>query len=260
MKLILVFFFTIFFQLIGLYGQTAKDTINEVDENGLKNGYWIKLYPNGNIDYKGYFVKGRPAKIFKRYYKNGNIKSSFIYFDNNKACAAHIYGADSVLIATGLYRKEKRDSTWKYYRKNGELVSDENYRIGIKYGMSNTYYYNNKLYERFEYKNGKKDGVWKQYFEKGGLKIEGHYQNDKLQGKAIFYYPNGNVDHEGFYKDNVKNDAWNYYDERGNLLIQQRFDMGILKNKDEVEEYILQKRKKNGLDNRGTREELRSIR
>ena len=66
-----------------------------------------------------------------------------------------------------------------------------------------------------------------------------HYIKDKLQGKAVYYNTNGDIDHEGLYKDNVKNGAWNFYDENGKLLIQQRYDNGILKNRDEVNEYIM---------------------
>ncbi|GAH37310.1 unnamed protein product, partial [marine sediment metagenome] len=43
-----------------------KDTLlNQVDKNGLKQGYWKKYYDNGNIKYEGYFKNDKPTGELK---------------------------------------------------------------------------------------------------------------------------------------------------------------------------------------------------
>ena len=94
MRYTLCIILVIVFSVFAAFGQTIKvkaktDSINQVDEKGLKQGLWIKKYPNGNINYEGYFKDDRPVKLMKRYFENGDIKSSFIFYDNDRACAAH---------------------------------------------------------------------------------------------------------------------------------------------------------------------------
>ena len=224
-----------------VYGQTPGDTINQVDAQGLKQGLWIKEYANGQVDYEGYFKEGRPVKLMTRYYDNGDIKSKFVYYDNDKACAAHIFYKDSILMSQGLYRGEKKDSTWLFYNSKGIRVADENYKLGVKYGASHVYFGSGKLFELITWKQGKKTGEWKQFFETGTPKVEGNYVEDQLEGWTKFYYVDGGVSHEGLYRNNVKDGPWNHYDVKGNIEIVQRFDMGQLKNKKEVSEYIERK-------------------
>jgi len=109
-----------------VHGQTPGDSINQVDAQGLKQGFWVKNYANGQINYEGHFRDGRPAKLMTRYYDNGDVKSTFVYFDNDKACAAHIFYEDSVMMSQGLYREEKKDSIWSFYNRKGIKVADEN--------------------------------------------------------------------------------------------------------------------------------------
>ena len=224
-----------------ILAQTAGDSINQVDAQGLKQGYWIKKYRNGKVAYEGHFKDDRPVTLLARYYENGDIKSTFVYYDNNKACAAHIFYKDSVLMSQGLYRGEKRDSTWLFYNGGGVKVSTENYKLGVKHGTSTVFYASGTIYEQVTWKDGDKIGAWKQFFESGNKKVEGNYIDDKLDGWTRFYNVNGKGSHEGLYRNNVKDGPWNHYDDNGELDIQQRYDMGQLKNKKEVSAYIQKK-------------------
>ena len=218
--------------------QSEGDSINQVGPNGLKQGFWLKKYKNGKVAYQGYFKDDRPVRLLTRYYENGDLKSSFIYYDHDKACAAHVYYEDSILMSQGLYRGEKRDSTWIFYNVKGIKVSTENYQLGVKHGASVIYYPSGQVYEKLTWTKGEKTGAWEQFFESGNKKVVGNYINDQLSGWTVFYNVNGKVSHEGEYIKNVKDGPWNQYDDNGKLLIQQRFAMGRLKNKKEVSDYI----------------------
>lgn len=218
------------------------DTLNTVDDKGLKQGHWIQKYSNGIIKYDGYFRDDRPVKLMRKYYENGKIKSSFIYYDNDKACAAHIFYKDSVIMARGLYREEKKDSTWTFYNLKGRLVADENYKLGVKHGKSTIYNLAGDIYEQFTWIDGKREGPWLQFFDTGSKKVVGYYVSEKRHGWTTFYNPDGSVSHEGKYLLNVKDSIWNHYDAKGDIEIQQIYKRGHLKNRDEVNAFIERKK------------------
>ena len=64
------------------FAQEESDS-NRVDENGLKQGYWINRYADGVVMYQGYFITDCLARLMKRYHKNCNSKLTFIFFSNN---------------------------------------------------------------------------------------------------------------------------------------------------------------------------------
>ena len=126
-KYILLFCMGFVIMVSQAQNNSSTDSINQTDKQGLKQGFWIKKYPNGNIMYQGYFIDDKPAKLMKRFYENGEIKSTFLFYNNNKSCAAHIYYPDSLLMAMGTYKNGKRDSLWRFYSDQGPMVLQENY-------------------------------------------------------------------------------------------------------------------------------------
>ena len=58
--------------------------INITDQQGMKQGHWIKKYPNENIMYDGYFKDDHPVGEFKRYYEDQSLKSVLIYSDDGR--------------------------------------------------------------------------------------------------------------------------------------------------------------------------------
>ncbi|PCH91236.1 MAG: hypothetical protein COB85_09350 [Bacteroidetes bacterium] len=219
------------------FSQTDSDS-NQVNEKGLKQGFWVKYYPEGSLLYEGYFIDDRPARLMKRYHKNGAIKSNFIFYDNNKACAAHIFYKDSVLRAQGIYREEKKDSIWVFYNSKGLKVAEENYNMGVKNGLSVSFINGIKPYEKIVWKNGVKNGPWNQFFENGNPRVVGNYVEGKLQGKTTFYNVDGSIGHEGEYRDNIKHGTWVFNKEDGTHKINLIYNMGHVTNQDEYDEYL----------------------
>ena len=48
--------------------------LNQIDNNGQKQGLWKKSYENGNLRYKGQFNNDIPIGIFYYYYKSGELQ------------------------------------------------------------------------------------------------------------------------------------------------------------------------------------------
>jgi antitoxin component YwqK of YwqJK toxin-antitoxin module len=54
---------------------TGQQEINHTDNNGLKQGFWKRNYPNGRAMYEGVFNNDKPVGEWRRYHENGGLKS-----------------------------------------------------------------------------------------------------------------------------------------------------------------------------------------
>lgn len=97
------------FQLILLLSVTIArsqqaDTINRVDENGLKQGLWIRYYDaTSSIKSKGFYLDNVPEGPYWRYFENGQLKE------------------------TGKYNKQNHIGQQVTYYENGQLESIRNF-------------------------------------------------------------------------------------------------------------------------------------
>ena len=75
---------TLIFLLILCPLFAMSQDINKTDKNGLKQGVWMKTFPNGKIMYKGKFVDGYPVGRMERFHNNGNLKAILIFSEKGK--------------------------------------------------------------------------------------------------------------------------------------------------------------------------------
>ena len=47
--------------------------MNGYNSKGERHGYWEKYYPNGNLDYKGYYINDKRYGVWESYYPNGKL-------------------------------------------------------------------------------------------------------------------------------------------------------------------------------------------
>ena len=156
------------------------DTINRVDENNRKYGYWIYFFDgdSSRIEKEGMYINNRKNGVWKTYYPNGVLKSEITYVNNRPNGYARIY------------------------YKNGKL-SEEGYWKGTKWvGQYNYYYENgNKAYEWTFNEQGKRSGKQKYYYESGKLRIEGEWQDGKENGVIKEYFEDGSIKSEKLFAD-----------------------------------------------------------
>jgi len=232
-SLILLSFLWFEFQVTASF--LMNDTVNRTDEQGRKQGYWEKAYPNGNIMYRGYFKDDKPVKEMRRYYETGELKA-IMYFRPGKSLVKTIFYYDDGQIAgEGYYRDNRKDSLWTYYSfYTGAITSTETYCNGMKNGRDRKYYPGGAISEELEYKDNLREGVWKQYFEDGTLKQVSAYINDKVNGPYKLYWPNGNIYIEGRHVDNKRDGEWRFYSETGQLKYNIDYKMGFAENEEEI--------------------------
>lgn len=210
--------------------------INKTDKNGLKQGVWIKTYPNGKTMYKGKFVDGYPVGRMERFHNNGNLKAILIFSEKGKKAKAELYNESAQLTAKGNFIQTKKDSIWNYFDKNGNIRASETYQEAVKNGTSFYRFKNGKISESIEFVNGKRHGIWKRFFEDGNPFIEAIYKNGMLNGGFQGFYPNGVIEYGGEYQNNQKNGKWEHFSEKGELLFTIEYKNGIAINQDELDE------------------------
>src|SRR5689334_22489941 len=73
------FFLTFQFNFAQSFKVFKGDTINRVDNKGLKQGVWRYYYPTDTLFTESTFKNGKRTGIFKTCYKKGTVKSLLKY-------------------------------------------------------------------------------------------------------------------------------------------------------------------------------------
>lgn len=121
---------------------------NQIDVNGLKQGYWEKFYPNGIIQYSGTFKNNVPIGIFKRYNQDGDLVAEMSYLENSDKVYTKFYYPGEKLRAEGYYINKQKDSVWIYYSEEGFKINEVPYVNDKKHGTEKSFM-KAELYLRF---------------------------------------------------------------------------------------------------------------
>ena len=92
-KLLLFLFLFPFFSI--------SQTINKIDDYGMKQGVWSRNHKNGNVRYKGQFKDNKPQGLFYYYYESGALKAEKKFFHDGEAVATHFFYKDGKLQSSG---------------------------------------------------------------------------------------------------------------------------------------------------------------
>ena len=135
----------------------------------MKQGHWIKNYPNGNVMYDGYFKDDHPVGEFKRYYENNTLKSILIYSNDGSEAYAEIYHPNGSISSKGKYVNQLKEGKWQFFSEifTGYLITEEEYCMNIKNGVSLKFYPDSTVAEKVNYINDLKQGEWIKYYPDG---------------------------------------------------------------------------------------------
>lgn len=215
--------------------QAADTVYNQVDGNSLKQGYWQKRYPNGQLAYRAFFVDDRPRGLLVRYYENGAKMALIDYFDGGDTSFAQLFSAENKLIAKGRYLNEKKKhGLWEYY-KDGRLTMSESYSNGLPDGLSLLYYPSGKVFERKRFRQGKQEGLYEQLLEQGNPVFEAMFSAGMRNGGVRYYYPNNRIRIDGCYADNVRTGEWTFYAPDGAVTRKTTYVQGVASDKDAID-------------------------
>lgn len=233
-----------------------KQQLNRVDENGVKQGVWKKVYPNGKPAYEVFFRNGKPVGEYKRYHRNGKLKALLNYDENGEHATAQLFDDSGNLIAEGFYFGQKKDSVWHFYsvdknlaRAEGELknlrvkpgkiryiVAEEKYDKGQETGVWKSFYPSGVVAQTIEWADGKENGDFKQFHPNGKPKMEAKMKDGKRHGLVFFYYPNGSINVHGYYYQDKRHGKWTYYSTKGKEDKVIEYEYGEIVNGEKLED------------------------
>lgn len=202
-----------------------QDTLNKLDKNGKKHGYWVKS-ERDTLLYEGRFDHGDPTGLFVYYYPDKKIKSTVEYTQKGKEARAVMYHPNGAMMAVGRYWQQKKDSTWKYFSEAERVIAIEHYQKGVAHGEWLKYNHEGKIIEKIVYVNGQKNGEWLQYFDDGKIKIKAIYQNDLLNGSFMLYYSSGTFCIAGKYENSIPVGTWIHYNIKGEIEKKETYKDG----------------------------------
>jgi len=207
--------------------------INITDQNGYKQGNWIKKYPNGNILYEGFFKDNHPVGEFKRYYEDKTLKSILIYSSNGQEAVAEIFHPNGYIASKGKYINQLKEGKWQFFSEifKGYLVSEEQYSGNIRNGISLTFYPDSTVAEKVIYINNVKQGEWIKYYPDGKICLKSNYKDGKVNGKFEAWYENGAIQFSGQYKNDLRNGTWLIFNNIGSLKYKMQYLDGVTKDR-----------------------------
>lgn len=215
----------------------SQDTVNQVDAQGRKQGFWRKTDKDNLRVYEGRFKDDIPFGKFTYFYQNGKIRTISVISDEGRTARTTSWFPNGKLMAQGNYLDQKRDSLWQFFSEvDGTLVSEEFYAKGKKEGVEKNFYPGKGISESITWSSGIKDGIWKQFYDDGAPKLTGFYKNDEKEGSLKTFFVTGNLMVSGSYTNGHQDSIWIYYDDKGNVTLKEYYNDGILLKSEEFGE------------------------
>lgn len=156
-------------------------TTNSVDDNGLKQGYWVvKGYMTDDVNYgrndvvsEGSYVDNRKEGLWKKYSFAGKLRSEIFYVHN------------------------RPEGKYTIYYPNGQVEESGSWVQNKNTGSFRRFYANGNPQQKFEFSdNGKRNGLQQYFHENGQLELEINIVNGKEQGLMSRYYEDGELKEE----------------------------------------------------------------
>lgn len=197
---------------------------NQVDNQGRRQGHWIRTDKDGSKIFEGDFVDGQETGVFTYFYHNGTVRIRNTYSEPGRRCLHEAYDEQGHLLARGEYNQRNRDGLWRFYAEDGRLVKEASYKMGIKDGRHVVYERNGDTAEVAHWTNNHRNGRWWKRIGKSGY-ITGTYVNGGLEGRLVEYNDEGQMVHEGYYADGLKHGGHTYF-QNGEPVIKERWVNG----------------------------------
>jgi len=207
--------------------------LNRTDNSGMKQGHWIKKYPDGSIMYDGFFRNDKPEGEFKRFYEDQTLKSVLVFYHAGTEADATLYYQNGLVASTGKYVNQLKEGVWKFFSfsNDGVLIADEIYKKDKKNGPSRKFYSDGTVAEVINYTNGARNGEWTKYYPDGSIYFRTGCVSGKLDGIFEAYFENGKTEISGQYRNDLREGRWIIYNENGSPRFNIEYSLGIPKNR-----------------------------
>lgn len=202
MKKILYLFIPIFICSISVgqglptYEIVEGDTINYIDENNLKQGFWkifgrMKRLPGYQPDQvieQGNYKNSRKMGLWTKFFPSGKTKSEIEYVNSRPNGAYKTYYENGQVEEEGTWKNNRNTQSFKRYYENGQVSQDFAFNTSGKRDGKQTYYYENgQVMIEADIEAGKEKFV-KEFYEDGSVKAEKAFVDGKLDAANTKVY------------------------------------------------------------------------
>ncbi|MCC6839699.1 MAG: toxin-antitoxin system YwqK family antitoxin [Flavobacteriales bacterium] len=165
-------------------GTAAADTLNQLDQQGRKQGWWQITgplpdkpdYTAGILYEEGRYEDNRRTGTWKRYWPNGKPRSQVNYVRGLAKGAYTTYYPDGRREEQGSWDLDRNTGTFKRWYANGKLMQEFVFdSYGTRNGLQKYYHENGNLEAEVNIVNGREEGTLKRY-----------HPNGELQETAVF--------------------------------------------------------------------------
>ncbi|MGB0982008.1 MAG: toxin-antitoxin system YwqK family antitoxin [Winogradskyella sp.] len=197
----------------------AQKSVNRLDENGKRHGFWTKNYHKTNQKrYEGYFNHGKEVDTFNYYtlHKGKSVLSATKVFNKMDSIAnVTFFASNKKVISKGKMNGKRFIGEWIYYHKNAtaKMIVEHYNDNGKLHGKRNVIYKNGVIAEHANYKDGNLNGEAKWFSEDNKLIKIANYKDGEFHGKYISYNSSGTKTSEGNYINDKKSGIWFYFED-----------------------------------------------
>lgn len=176
------------------------DTINVVDMQGKKQGYWritgemrnLPEYSPSDVVEEGEYKSSRRIGIWKKYFPGNKIKSEVEYQGGRPNGLFKVYYESGQVEEEGRWSSSGRgkyQGNFKRYHLNGNVAQEKNFNeAGKTDGAVKYYHENGQLELEFNTVGGIESGPMKRYFANGDIKEEKVFNNGQVEEGSVKRY------------------------------------------------------------------------
>lgn len=186
---LILLFITCKIGLAQSYELYDKDTINQTDPTGKKQGKWIifnrtKKLPNYSPDAKveeGKYTDSKKVGPWIEYYANGKPKNKIVFENGRPNGYAIMYHENGKIREEGMWKNNRWVGDYKMYYDNGQVMQEFKFNAtGKREGPQKYFYENGQVMIEGDWKEGKESGIVKEYYENGDIKAEKSFANGTI--------------------------------------------------------------------------------
>lgn len=202
---------------------------NRMDDQGRRQGHWVKTDKQGIKIYEGNFVDGMETDTFTYYHPNGKVRIRNVYSVPGKICYHQVYDAAGHLLAQGNFNQKNRDGKWEFFHESGKILKITHYKMGVRHGMQILYTSAGDTAEYCNWSDNHRDGHWWKRIGRTGY-ITATYVKGLIEGRMEEYDQNGKICREGNYLHNDRHGHFKYFED-GVLMVDETWKEGIMKDR-----------------------------
>jgi len=179
--------------------------------NGLPEGPWVLLHPDGETLAEGRFAGGLPDGPWTWWNEDGSVHLQG-EFDSGLAVGDwRGWYPDGTPSLETAYEHGEQEGPRNEWTSEGRLTLEGSHQGGLRNGLWTTYYEDGTARSRGEYQNGLRDGRWSQWHPDGTLMMKGSYLRGRRDGSWTEWYSNGQLKEGGDFVDGRREGWWDFF-------------------------------------------------